>query len=98
MDGLVLQDFFVPTEWRAIICGLSSPVTVSQLKSRLTPSAVVKGSVATDAVRAATDLLLTMAFLRQLVATHGNRFGLISRFSLLPHLPPVATACDRSAP
>jgi hypothetical protein len=32
---------------------------------------------------------------RQLVATHGNDFGLISPFSDSAHLPPVATDCDR---
>jgi hypothetical protein len=40
----------------------------------------------------------TMAFLRQLMATHGNGFRLSEPFSTLPHLPPVATGCNRSAP
>lgn len=79
MDVFRLQDFFVPKEWRAITCGLSSPVTASQPESRLTPSAVVKGSVATDALRAATDLL-TLASRRQPVATHGNSFRLSQPF------------------
>jgi hypothetical protein len=38
-----------------------------------------------------------MAFLRQLMATHGNGFGYLSRFDV-PHSPPVATGCNRSAP
>jgi hypothetical protein len=38
------------------------------------------------------------AFLRQLMATHGNGFRLSEPFSTLPHLPPVATGCNRSAP
>jgi hypothetical protein len=36
-----------------------------------------------------------MEQLRQLVATQGNGFGLISRFLLPSHLPPVATGGDR---
>jgi hypothetical protein len=35
---------------------------------------------------------------RQLVATHGNGFGLFEPFSRQSHLPPVAIGCDRSAP
>jgi hypothetical protein len=42
--------------------------------------------------------LLTINGRRQLVATDGNGFGLFLRFSGPPDLPPVATACDRSAP
>jgi hypothetical protein len=38
-----------------------------------------------------------MAFLRQLMATHGNGFRLSEPFSMLPHLPPVAIGCNRSA-
>jgi hypothetical protein len=49
-------------------------------------------------VRSRIDLLLTMAFTRQLVATYGNGFGLFLRVSTALHLPPVATGCDRSAP
>jgi hypothetical protein len=39
-----------------------------------------------------------LLFLRQLMATHGNGFRLSEPFSTLPHLPPVATGCNRSAP
>ena len=44
------------------------------------------------------DPLLTILGARQLVATHGNGFGLFEPFSGQSHLPPVATGCDRSAP
>jgi len=44
------------------------------------------------------DPLLTIKVRRQLVATHGNGFGVILPFSALSHLPPVATGCDRWAP
>jgi hypothetical protein len=42
--------------------------------------------------------VLTILGARQLVATHGNGFGLFEPFSGQSHLPPVATGCDRSAP
>jgi hypothetical protein len=47
----------------------ASPVTSSQLKSRLTPSAVVKGSTANVRVVWSLDLLLYQALARQPVAT-----------------------------
>jgi hypothetical protein len=47
------------------------------------------------------DLLLTMAFPRQPVATHGNAFRLFEPFLEASHLPPVATGlppgCHRVA-
>jgi hypothetical protein len=39
-----------------------------------------------------------MERLRQLVATHGNGFGLFEPPSRPLDLPPVATSCDRWAP
>jgi hypothetical protein len=39
-----------------------------------------------------------MRSLWQLVATHGNGFGLLEPFSAQSHLPLIATGCDRSAP
>jgi hypothetical protein len=41
---------------------------------------------------------LTILGSRQLVATHGNGFGLYSPISGARHLPAVATSCDRFAP
>ncbi len=41
---------------------------------------------------------LTMAFLRQPVATHANGFCSFEPFSRPHHLPPVATGRERSAP
>jgi hypothetical protein len=93
-----LASFPSTTEWRAITCGLSAPVTSSQLGSRLTPSAEMKGSEAADDGWAAIDLLLTMERLRQLVATGGNRFGRFEPFCGSPDLRPVATGCNHGAP
>jgi hypothetical protein len=46
----IVQVFFVTTDRRKVIRGLSSPVTHSHPESRLTPSVVVKGSAANDGV------------------------------------------------
>jgi hypothetical protein len=42
--------------------------------------------------------LLTMRSDRQPLATHGNRFGLVSAVFAAAPFAPVATGCDRSAP
>jgi hypothetical protein len=39
-----------------------------------------------------------MYFSRQLVATDGNGFLLVSAFSSADHLPPAATGCNHGAP
>jgi hypothetical protein len=44
------------------------------------------------------DPLLTMERLRQLVATHGNDFGLFRAFLGEQHLPLIATGCNHGAP
>src|SRR5712691_7236139 len=48
--------------------------------------------------RPTADALLTMERLRQLVANHGNGFGLLWRFSGPGDLRPVATGCNHGAP
>jgi hypothetical protein len=45
-----------------------------------------------------SDLLLTMGFARQAVATDGNGFRLSEPLAAPSHLRPVATGCDRWAP
>jgi hypothetical protein len=44
VEPRILQAFFFTADRRKVIRGLSSPVTHSHPESRLTPSAVVKGS------------------------------------------------------
>ena len=48
--------------------------------------------------QAVANVLFTMRSDRQAVATHGNGFGLITRFLGSEHLPLVATGCARLAP
>jgi hypothetical protein len=60
--------------------------------------AVISPSARDLAADRTVDPLLTMRSFRQLVATHGNGFGLFLRLPRLSDLRLIATYCNHGAP